>query len=262
MSSYVNLMQPSEIKYHSVATDKRFLIKAGIGLALLFGLYVAWTVLGSMAAARDARQIQSEWEDIKPKHAAAIQQNQTLVKLRGTRAYLESWGESRVPTAHLLLELTALLPPTVQATQIQITSQILGLEGGVVRLGQTEIKTPERVYKLQFKGLSHGAEGEKTVFQLVEEMKNSPALSQWLASVKLQDAQKEYLTPEGAPAPGGAPLASATMTEEQLFGSAGKAPSPGAGAATPEKPAEPLSATAFTIECEFKPRVFAWPGKS
>lgn len=260
MSSYVNLIQPSEIKYHSVATDKRFLIKAGIGLALLFGLYVAWTVWSSMGSARAARETQMEWEEIKPKHAAAIQQNQTLVKLRGTRAYLESWGETRVPTAQLLLELAALLPPTVQATQIQITSQVLGLEGGVVRLGLTEIKAPERVYKLQFKGLSHGAEGEKTVFQLVEEMKTSSTLSQWLASVKLQDAQKEYLTPEGVRAPGGQPLASAALTEEQLFGSAAK--DPGTGAASTDKPAEPVSATAFTIECEFKPRVFAWPGKS
>ena len=260
MSSYVNLIQPSEIKYHSVATDKRFLIKAGIGLALLFGLYVAWTMWSSMGAARAARETQNEWEEIKPKHAAAIQQNQALVKLRGTRAYLESWGETRVPTAQLLLELGALLPATVQATQIQITSQILGLEGGVVRLGQAEIKSPERIYKLQFKGLSHGVDGEKTVFQLVEEMKKSSVLSQWLASVKLQDAQKEYLTPGGAPGPGGQPLPSAAMTEEQLFGSAGK--TPGTGAAASDKPAEPLSATAFTIECEFKPRAFAWPGKS
>lgn len=260
MSSYVNLIQPSEIKYHSVATDKRFLIKAGVGLALLFGLYVAWTVWSSMGTARAARETQAEWEEIKPKFAAAIQQNQTLVKLRGTRAYLQSWGETRVPTAHLLLELGALLPATVQATQIQITSQILGLEGGVARLGQAEIKGPERLYKLQLKGLSHGADGEKTVFQLVEEMKKSSVLSQWLASVKLQDAQKEYLTPEGAPAPGGQPLPSAAMTEEQLFGSTGKPPAAGAG--IPDRPAGPPSATAFTIECEFKPRAFAWPGKS
>ncbi len=260
MSSYVNLIQPSEIKYHSVATDKRFLIKAGVGLVLLFGLYVAWTVWSSMGTARAAREALAEWEEVKPKHAAAIHQTQTLVKLRGTRGYLESWNETRIPSAHLLLELSALLPPTVQATQIQITSQLLGLEGGVARIGMTEIKTPERIYKLQFKGLSHGEDGEKTVFQLVEQMKASSVLTQWLASVKLQDAQKEYLTPNGAPIPGGQPLPSAAMTEEQLFGPGGK-PAAG-GAATGAKPAAPASATAFTIECEFKPRVFAWPGKS
>ncbi len=260
MSSYVNLIQPSEIKYHSVATDKRFLIKAGVGLALLFGLYAGWTIWSSMAAARTARATQAEWEEVKPKHVAAIQQSQALVKLRGKRAYLESWGETRVPTAHLLLELGALLPPTVQATHMQITSQLLGLEGGVTRLGQAEITSPERVYKLQFKGLSHGADGEKIVFQLVEEMKRSPVLSEWLASVKLQDAQKEYLSPEGAPMPpGGAPPPAAAMTEEQLFGTGGRAPAPPPAAG---KPVEPVSATAFTIECEFKPRVMAWPGKN
>ena len=233
MSSYVNLLQPSEIKYHSVATDKRFLLKAGIGLVLFFGLYAGWTVWSSIGAARDARAVQDEWEVVKPRYAAAIERNQTLVKLRNTRSYLESWGKTRVPTAHLLLELSALLPDSVQLTQVQLSSQLLGLESWVTRIGRADVTTPERIYKLQLKGLSHGAEGEKTVFQLVEEMKKSVVLSQWLASVKLQDAQKEYLTQEGA-----------------------------AGTAIPDKPSEAPSATAFTIECEFKPRAFAWPGKS
>jgi hypothetical protein len=103
MSSYVNLIQPSEIKYHSVATDKRFLIKAGVGLALLFGLYVAWTRRGVPWAPRAPRaRPRAEWEEVKPKHAAAIHQTQALVKLRGTRGVSGKLGRdprARPPTS-------------------------------------------------------------------------------------------------------------------------------------------------------------------
>ena len=261
MSSYVNLIQPSEIKYHSVATDKRFLVKAGIGLFILFGLYAGWTAWTSFQSSGEARRIQEEWETVKPRYAVALQERKALVKLQNTQKYLESWAETRIPAAELLLEIAALLPPTVQATQLQITSQLVGLEGGIVRLGQAEITVPERLYKLQFKGLSHGADGEKVVFQLEDQMKKSAALSRWISSVKLQNSQKEVLAPDGVPVAGGQPLPVAAMTEEQLAGQTGKSgaadPSPAAA-----KPAEPATATGFTIECEFKPRVFAWPGKN
>lgn len=238
MSSYINLIRPAEIKYHSVATDKRLLLRMGTFILLIFGLYAGWTGWQAIQRANEAKRIQDEWARVQPLYAEAEKNAKAVTELRLARDYLKSWGGTRLPMAELLLTLADLLPPEVQMTQVQVTSQLIGLDSSGAGQNLKNLKAPQRQYVMHIKGIAYGKSSEKTIFQFLEDLKSSESLAQWVSLVRLQDTQTEHV--------------SASPPQGQVPASRG---SKGGD------PPDAVPATSFSIECEFNPRAFAWPGK-
>lgn len=204
MSSYVNLLQDSEIAYRSVARDKKSVRTAILGGAGLLLLGLVYGLMQYRAVTSHADELSAAWKAGEAEFTKAKEREEALRHAAGRLAEAKGWGKSRLELSTFLEKFQAVVPPQVQITAFDLTSVLVGVEGEVRTADAQPIPAPQRRYALQLEGLMTGPESEQAVLNFELTLKNADFHDQ-LSLVKLRETAKVAAVPPGEGLPLGIP---------------------------------------------------------
>jgi hypothetical protein len=197
MSSYVNLLQDSEIQLRSMARDRKSLrvaisaacILVALGILLFFRHYLTLT--------GQANQLQARWKTLEPQYAKAKEREDILRSANSRLSELRGWAKTRYSIPELMEQLGALIPPNMQIISMELQGFLAGVEGEarMTAPGSAPVPplpAPQRRYGLLLRGLFTGTDSEQKVLNFVESLKVAPFGDQ-LLNVKLLETAKTGL---------------------------------------------------------------------
>ena len=243
MSSYVNLLQDSEIHFRSMARDKKSLRMAilGAGVAVLAGVLLL--LRHFLAVTGEAEELKSRWKKLEPQHAKAKEREEILRSASNRLSELRGWTEARYSIPDFLGQLGDLIPPGMQIISLEWQGFLAGVEGETRMSTPSPAGTPppppptapQRRNSLLLRALFTGQDSEQKVLNFVESLKSAPFGGD-LTNVKLLETAKA-----------GADASVAS-------------PAPGKGA--PPLPPKEIVGTRFSVDLQFKPRSLQWTKKN
>jgi hypothetical protein len=110
MSSYINLIQESEIQFRSAALDKKNL-RMGIlaaGSVLLLGL--VFLLKNYFAITSRADDLKKQWTTLEPQYIKAKEVVDNIKLAQGRLSELKGWSEARMDLPVWMEQLAALVP--------------------------------------------------------------------------------------------------------------------------------------------------------
>lgn len=243
MSSYVNLLQDSEIHFRSMARDKKSLRMAilGAGVAVVFVLLLL--LRHFLAVTGEANELAARWKKLEPQHAKAKEREEILRSASNRQSELRGWTEARYSVPEFMGQLGALIPPTMQIISMEWQGFLSGVEGETRMPPPAPAGTPapppmpapQRRNSLLLRALFTGPDSEQQVLNFVESLKSAPFGGD-LLNVKLLETAKAGADASTAAAPPGKP---------------GAAPAP-----------KETVGTRFSVDLQFKPRSLQWTKKN
>jgi Tfp pilus assembly protein PilN len=200
MSTYVNLLQESEIHFRSAARDKQSLRACILGAAGVALLLLVFLLQRYFAVTGQAEELSDAWKTLEAKATLAKERDEMVRTARNRLSELHGWEDARLPMATLMDQLQALVPANAQLLSMEYRAFLYGVEGETRPAPPgPPPPAPQRWTEWTLRGLFTGTDSEQQVLDFVEVLKQAP-FREHLQHVKLLETAKSL--PDGRQAAG------------------------------------------------------------
>lgn len=199
MTVRVNLLKETEYRYQG-AVSSLFIIRTSMATIIAFvvvfgslGVFKYRTSRQELAAYRNI------WSMREPLYNQVLAMKQDLAVFKKQQQELAGWGVSRVNWQWPLLEVQAVMPPSIQLRRLNVRGEVdmarratpveRDEEGGPAPVSAGPV--PSRQYYISLEGKASGKMAEDVVVQFVRTLGSAGTLKPLLQSIKLQSLQRD-----------------------------------------------------------------------
>jgi type II secretory pathway component PulJ len=192
MNLRINLIHEDELRYAGALSPVFILRISALALLALLALGIVLVLFHMGSVKQNLKQLETRYDDLKPVYEQVRTMQQHLAENKKILEELGGWRASRVEWSQSLMDLQAIVPPSVQLMNMRVQGSIImvGAEkkgpGGKKKPG-----TPARRFKMDISGKVVGGQAEEVVVQFIRTLRSPDKFQPELDSVKLQRLQKE-----------------------------------------------------------------------
>lgn len=196
----VNLLKESEYRYQG-AVSSLFIVRTSMATLIAFSaVFVLMGVTRYRTARADLAACREIWRMREPMYNQVLAMKQDLATFKKQQQELAGWGLSRINWYDPLLELQAIVPPSLQLKRLNVRGEMeLGrrvveadAEGGPAKAAAAATGiTPSRQFFISLDGKALGKMAEDVVVQFVRTLDSSRKIKPLLQTIKLQSLQRD-----------------------------------------------------------------------
>ncbi len=206
MSLRVNLLKPEELRYQGPVSRQFIITLVGSALALIFVLGILVTIQRQYALSKNLSWAREEWIKVEPRYKKDQAEQQKMFDNEALLKELNLWGSTRLQWGSLLVELQAIVPPTIQLTRMAVRSEWVFKKPPAAAAAAepapeaakgenatataepppAPAATPARKVEVTLEGRAAGELADEVVVQFVKSFRDAPAYQPLFEAVKLQ----------------------------------------------------------------------------
>lgn len=188
MKLRVNLLRDNEARYQGPVSLRFAMVAGGSTAAIILLILIGIAVHRHVSTSHSLAFARDQWQRLEPEFKVVQSKQKQLRDRQALQAELGLWTSTRVNWYRVLRDLQAIVPPSVQLRQLNVsgTWDFIAAEKPADGSDRKDPPTPARRFTLSIAGNASGELADETVVQFTRSLRDAQGLHPVFETVRLQ----------------------------------------------------------------------------